>query len=226
MTNTPIAPINEGERHILIALVVDKSSSMMGNPIDELNICLKHFKQVLQLDSYYYAKTDITIISFNNSVQIEIPFMPTFEYQAPELIAGGEAALNGAITTALDALDERKQLYRKYGISYYCPWLIVLSGSKASDDEIESSTKDRLRDYIKRKKVIFTPIGIEERTDAAKLQEYYPEDAEKKRVILVDTKNLNDVFAWLIDWGFYYFYVKHYDPDKLNIGGNLHCVGE
>lgn len=210
MTNELVAPINPGERHIAAALVVDNSTSMMGKPIDELNMGLSEFGQALQQDSLALGRAEITVISFNSSVQTEMPFKPASEYQAPELAAGGLTALNEAINTALDALDERKKVYKDNGIAYYRPWLFVLTDGEASDDEIEASTKERLRSYIEHKKVVYMPMGIGERANKAKLQDYYPEDADSKLVLSADAKNFKEVFVWLSES---LSVISHSDPN-------------
>ena len=192
-----IAPINQGEKHVAAALIVDTSISMMGRPIEELNKGLKEFGEGLRQDSLALGRADVTVISFNSTVKIEIPFCPADQYQAPELAVDGLTALNEAIDTALDALEERKKLYRDTGVEYYRPWLFVLTDGKASDEEREASTKARLREYIERNKVVFMPMGIGKNADIAKLQDYYPENAPKKPVLTADSKSFKEAFVWL-----------------------------
>lgn len=192
-----IAPINQGEKHVAAALIVDTSISMMGRPIEELNKGLKEFGEGLRQDSLALGRADVTVISFNSTVKTEIPFCPAAQYQAPELAVDGLTALNEAIDMALDALEERKKLYRDTGVEYYRPWLFVLTDGKASDEEREASTKARLRDYIERNKVVFMPMGIGKNADIAKLQDYYPENAPKKPVLTADSKSFKEAFVWL-----------------------------
>ena len=127
----------------------------------------------------------------------EEPFKPAMEYQAPKLVAEGLTALNEAIDTALDVLEERKDLYKQNGINYYRPWLFVLTDGEATDEERESATKARLRGYIDRKKVVFMPMAIGESANKEKLREYYPEDAPSKVVLSADSKHFKEAFVWL-----------------------------
>ena len=191
------APVNPGERHIAVALVVDTSTSMMGRPIEELNRGLQEFGQALLEDDLALGRADITIISFNSTVQTEMGFMPAVDYQAPKLAAGGLTSLNEAIDTALNALDDRKTLYRNIGMTYYRPWLFVLTDGEASDDEREGATKARLREYIEKKRVVYMPMGIGERANKEKLADYYPEDAEVRTVLSADAKSFKEAFVWL-----------------------------
>ena len=168
MSGTLVAPIHPGEKHLAAVLLVDTSMSMMEKPIEELNHGLE-----------------------------ELPFKPAMEYQAPKLVAEGLTALNEAIDTALDVLEERKDLYKQNGINYYRPWLFVLTDGEATDEERESATKARLRGYIDRKKVVFMPMAIGESANKEKLREYYPEDAPSKVVLSADSKHFKEAFVWL-----------------------------
>lgn len=197
MEKNIFAPINPGEKHIAVALVVDISLSMMGRPIEELNNGLKSFGQALQEDLLALGRADITIISFSSTVQTELEFKPATEYLAPHLSISGLTVLNEAIDTALDALEIRKKVYKEYGIDYYRPWLFVLTDGKASDNEKEISTKTKLRDYINRGKVTFFPMGIGEGADINKLRDYYPENAASKPVLSADKDNFKEAFVWL-----------------------------
>ena len=144
MSGTLVAPIHPGEKHLAAVLLVDTSMSMMEKPIEELNHGLE-----------------------------ELPFKPAMEYQAPKLVAEGLTALNEAIDTALDVLEERKDLYKQNGINYYRPWLFVLTDGEATDEERESATKARLRGYIDRKKVVFMPMAIGESANKEKLRKMH-----------------------------------------------------
>lgn len=194
---TLVAPIHPGEKHLAAVLLVDTSMSMMEKPIEELNHGLEEFGQALQQDALALGRVEIMIISFNSTVQTEMPFKPAMEYQAPKLVAEGLTALNEAIDTALDVLEERKDLYKQNGINYYRPWLFVLTDGEATDEERESATKTRLRGYIDRKKVVFMPMAIGESVNKEKLREYYPEDAPSKVVLSADSKHFKEAFVWL-----------------------------
>lgn len=193
-----LAPIeNMGESHIAVALVVDKSISMMGRPIEELNAGLKAFGEAIQEDPLALGRADITVISFGSTVNTEMEFGPAVDYQVQELTVDGLTALNEAIDTALNALEARKKIYKDNGVMYYRPWLFVLTDGAASDYEKESTVKQRLRDYIERGKVTYFPMGIGESARIDKLRDYYPENAVSKPVLKADKMNFSEAFVWL-----------------------------
>ena len=49
-------------------------------------------------------------------------------------MAGGDTPLGEAVERALDLIDNRKRNYRLGGVSYYRPWLILLTDGAPTDD--------------------------------------------------------------------------------------------
>lgn len=193
----PLPITNQGERHVAAVLLVDTSGSMSGAPIAELNQGLVEFGQALQEDSLALGRADVCVISFNSNVETEMSFRSATEYQAPVLSANGLTSLNEAIQAGLDAIEARKAEYRAEGVSYYRPWLFVLTDGAPTDTERETETKDRLRNAIRNKKVVYMPMGIGEGADTAKLQEYYPEETQAKTVLKANASRFKEAFVWL-----------------------------
>ena len=178
-----IMPENVGERHVACVLCVDVSGSMSGDPIRELNEGLLQFGNALQAD----AMAVITSMT------------PASQYQAPTLSAGGMTAMNAAIDLGLDIIEDRKSTYKTAGISYYRPWLFVLTDGYPTDKGDEAKVKTRLQDYIRNKKVVYMPMGIGAGADKAVLQSYYPDEYDQsKKIVLQATQNhFKDAFQWL-----------------------------
>ncbi len=193
----PLPVINQGERHIPAVLLVDISSSMDGEPIDELNRGLIEFGVALHEDELALGRADVSIISFNSNVHTEIGFRPAVDYQAPHLYAGGSTSLNHAIEEGIKAIEARKEDYRAQGISYYRPWLFVLTDGAPTDLLWEERATRKLRKAIMDKKLTYLPMGIGPYADIVKLQSYYPENAKAKPVLKADAKNFKEAFVWL-----------------------------
>lgn len=192
----PLPITNQGERHVPAVLLVDTSSSMSGAPIDELNQGLIEFGQALQEDSLALGRAEVCVISFNSDVQTEMSFRPATDYQAPSLSANGLTSLNAAIEAGLDAIESRKAEYRAQGVSYYRPWLFVLTDGAPTDTECESVTRERLQKAIRDKKVVYMPMGIGA-ADTSKLQSYYPNETASKIVLKANASNFKEAFVWL-----------------------------
>jgi len=183
------------ELHIPIVFLVDTSAFMLGKPIDELNQELVQFYETLERDDLVLYRTEVSVISFGGSVNIEVGFRPAEQYEPPVLSAGGTAAMNEGILKALNEIEMRKQLYREQGIGYYRPWLIVLSNGFPTDVNLEEQAISVFRRAIDVKKIRYFPVNINLDIDSEHLKKYYPEDWSDKRVFSVSVKEFSDLFA-------------------------------
>lgn len=190
-------PVNPGEYHILVVLLVDKSVSMAGRSIEKINQMLVEFGKALNENTLVLGRTDVSVISFDDNVHTEVGFRPAAEYQAPCLSADGGAALNHGIQAALNAINARKKEYLAQGISYYRPWLFVMASGASTDLSCEDAASDRLRREIGNKRVIYLPMGMGPDPDAYRLRVYYPAGDFNKNILKEDIGIFSDIFVWL-----------------------------
>ncbi len=195
--NDPLPVTNHGERHVPVVLLVDKSGSMSGAPMAELNQGLIEFGIALQEDSLALGRAEVSVISFDSKVHTDVSFRPAANYQAPTLTANGGTSLNQAIEVGLDAIEARKAEYRAQGVSYYRPWLFVLTDGEPTDTHREKSARNRLQSAIESKKITYLPMGIGPMANISKLQSYYPASANSRPVLKADAKNFKEAFVWL-----------------------------
>lgn len=189
--------VNQGEHHVPAVLLVDTSGSMSGGPIAELNQGLVQFYEALRQDDLALGRAEVSVISFNSSVQIELGFRPAEQYEAPVLSAGGLTAMNEGILKALDEIEMRKQLYRDQGVGHYRPWLFVLTDGCPTDSNLESQAMSALRSAIDNKKVTYMPMGIGASADLGHLKKYYPDNWPNKITLSASAKEFKDAFQWL-----------------------------
>ncbi len=139
-------------------LLLDTSGSMAGPAIQELNAGVKAFQESLQKDQLAMLRVEVCIINFG-PVNLMQDFVSAGEFVAPEMTANGLTPMGEAINLALDKIDERKQTYKTNGISYYRPWIFLISDG-APTDEWQSAAQ-RVQDAEARKKVAFFAVGVE-----------------------------------------------------------------
>ena len=187
--------MNHGEKHIACALLVDTSGSMSGRAIEELNEGLRIFGEALQEDSKAYGCADICVISFNSSVQMVVPFSAACDYAVPPLAAGGLTALNEAVITGLDAIEQRKQEYKDIGVDYWRPWIFLLTDGVPTDTEYEADAKLRLQEALEQKKINFFPMGIGGNVDIRKLKSYTKDGSGI--VLKAAKEHFKEAFVWL-----------------------------
>ena len=187
--------MNPGAKHIACVLLVDTSTSMSGAAIDELNEGLRAFGEALMSDAQASGAADVCVINFNTEVTVEVPFSPAADYVAPTLSAGGLTALNEAIITGLDAIEQQKATYRQLGVDYYKPWLFLLTDGSATDTEFDADAHQRLAEALANRKVNFFPMGIGADADIQALKSYTANG--NGPVLKAEKNNFKEAFVWL-----------------------------
>jgi len=113
-------------------LLLDTSGSMRGKPIDELNAGVRQLKDELMADEMAQKRVEIAVIGFG-PVSTLSDFQTPDVFQSPTLVAGGDTPIGGAIETGLTLLDQRKQAYKANGVSYYRPWIFLITDGGPTD---------------------------------------------------------------------------------------------
>ena len=114
-------------------LLLDVSGSMSGRPINELNAGLVTFRDELLADPLALKRVELGIVTFG-PVHVEQPFTSAANFFPPILFAQGDTPMGAAITKALDMVEERKREYRANGISYYRPWIFLITDGAPTDE--------------------------------------------------------------------------------------------
>lgn len=140
-------------------LLLDVSGSMSGRPINELNTGLVvTFRDELLADSLALKRVELGIVTFG-PVHVEQPFTSAANFFPPILFAQGDTPMGAAITKALDMVEERKREYRANGISYYRPWIFLITDG-APIDEWQAAANKVFRGE-EDKRFAFFSIGVQ-----------------------------------------------------------------
>lgn len=113
-------------------LLLDVSGSMNGRPINELNAGLVTFRDELLADSLALKRVELGIVTFGPVHGTT--FTSAANFFPPILFAQGDTPMGSAITKALDMVEERKREYRANGISYYRPWIFLITDGAPTDE--------------------------------------------------------------------------------------------
>jgi uncharacterized protein YegL len=113
-------------------LTSDTASARTVRPIDELNAGLVAFRNELMADELAVKRVEISLVTFG-PVRKLTDFQPPDVFRPPTLNAEGDTPMGAAIEMAIEMIKERKSAYKQNGISYYRPWIFLISDGEPTD---------------------------------------------------------------------------------------------
>ena len=142
-------------------LLLDTSGSMQGPPIQALNEGVKAFKEELEGDPLASLRVETAIVSFNSNVELVQDFATVDSLTTPDLRVSGITGTATAVNFAIDRLEERKQSYRDAGISYYRPWIVLITDGASTDGKQQmQAASERIRQAEDAKQLAFFSVGV------------------------------------------------------------------
>lgn len=173
-------------------LLLDTSGSMSGLPIDALNTGLQTFKSNLANDSLASRRVEVAIVTFDSTVEVVQDFVTADQFNPPRLVTGGSTSMAEGINKSLDLIDARKAQYRNNGVSYYRPWVFMITDGAPTDEAVLiQHAAQRVKDAERNKRVAFFAVGVEG-ADLGRLKEF-----SDRAPLKLAGLNFQELFVWL-----------------------------
>lgn len=178
-----------------VSLCLDCSGSMSGAPINELNDGVATFYEAIYSDEIARYSAEVSIVTFGPA-QLETNFQTLDQNnRPPRLAASGNTPMGEAVKISLDSLENRKEEYRRNGVDYYQPWLVLMTDGTpyGGSEAVLNEQIARVQRMVESKKLTVFPIGIGAEADMNVLARFSPGRSPLKLKGL----NFKEFFAWL-----------------------------
>lgn len=152
-------PRNASEK-TLACLVLDRSGSMTGAPIQELNNGIKSFLSEIQNDSLLAGRLEVCIIEFDDKINITHQPSLAENINFTDIKEGGTTAMVNAVREAIKVVEARKAYYKSTNTAYKLPWIILLTDGAPDSDQDVAGLKAEVEQLTKAQKFMFLPIGV------------------------------------------------------------------
>lgn len=163
MTNNgfsvPAAPENY-EQKCCCALVLDVSSSMDGEPINQLNQGLQSFYNDILNDSTTANRLEVALVEFGSSVETIVDPSLITNFQMPVLHSKGTTKLVDGVLEGISIVRMRKLWYKSTGQPYYRPWVILITDGAPDIDQNVTALANEIREGMGKKEFYFFAIGV------------------------------------------------------------------
>lgn len=171
-------------------VVLDVSGSMAGEAIEQLNNGMQRFISAVQEDEVAACSVEVGVVTAGSRVDVALPLTTAMNIQgfAP-LNASGLTPLGQAVELALQKLEERKQEYKRAGVAYYQPWLVIISDGAPTDSY--TAVAQKTHSLSQARKLVALPVGVDG-ADLGVLGQFSHRGAKK-----LDGLNFNEFFEWL-----------------------------
>jgi uncharacterized protein YegL len=140
-------------------LLLDVSGSMEGAPIAELNAGLKAFRDDLVADDLASKRVEVACITFGDSVDVATGFETAAVFEPPWVRAQGNTPMGAAITSGLELVRLRKDVYRQNGIAFYRPWVFLITDGAPTDSW--SAAPGKVKEGEAAKAFAFFAVGVQ-----------------------------------------------------------------
>ena len=148
------------EQKCLCMLVLDTSSSMAGEPINQLNRGLNSFHREVIEDFVASQRLEVGIVTFDsNVICIQEPKLVT-NFEMPTLYTNGSTKLVDGVRMAIDMVESRKKYYKDSGQNYFRPMIVLITDGEPDSDQDLNGLSSEVSTKLESKGFMFYCIGV------------------------------------------------------------------
>lgn len=146
-------------------------------------------------DELASKRVEIAIVTFDSDVRVVQDFVTVDKFEPPTLTAQGLTYMGTAILKALDMIEARKSVYKQYGISYYRPWVFMITDGEpqGEPEEIVKLAARRIAEGEEGNHIVFFAVGVEG-ANMERLKSIVVREPKKLKGL-----NFRELFLWLSD---------------------------
>jgi uncharacterized protein YegL len=182
--------VENPENRCPVILLLDTSSSMSGQPIQELCRGVGVFKEDVLRDTKASLSVEVAIVSFG-PVELIQDFVTVDQLTPPKLEADGYTPMGEAVEYAINLLEGRKEVYKANGIQYYRPWIFLITDGAPTD--VWQNAAQRIREGEAEGKFCFFAVAVEG-ADLTTLKQLVPLE---RPPVLLNGLDFQSLFVWL-----------------------------
>lgn len=191
-----------------VVLLIDKSGSMGGEPINQVNEGLRVLADELKSDNLASLRVELAIVTFGGDVRVydkftttevngassdaNMAFVSAIDFNPPILIPSGQTPMGEAVEVGLRLIRERKDSYKNNGIRYYRPWLFLMTDGEPTDSERWPKAAEQVIQEEARKGVICFCVG----TDNARM-DILAKFSSINPPVKMNGLHFKEMFQWL-----------------------------
>lgn len=170
-------------------LLLDVSGSMSGASIAELNKGLVVFHDELAADAMAQKRVEVAIVTFGPT-QVEMPFTSASSFFPPTLVPQGDTPMGSAIMKAIELVRDRKAEYKANGISFFRPWIFLITDGGPTDPWQAAAAA--VREGEASKHFSFFAIGVKGAN-----MDVLKQISSARDPLSLDNLKFRELFAWL-----------------------------
>lgn len=121
-------------RRLPVYLLLDTSSSMTGEPIEQVKNGVQMLISALRKDPYALETAFLSVITFDSAANQVVPLTELVNFQVPDLQANGVTAMGGALSLVKQRADQEVNKSSAEVKGDWKPMVFIMTDGLPTDD--------------------------------------------------------------------------------------------